>query len=62
MKEDGKKRVFESEAMILPALRMMLNEPKPANSILSPEPLASHKKPINRAVVLKLINKLSRKD
>lgn len=62
MKEDEKKRAFESEAIILPALRMVLNEPKAANTILSPEPLSSHKKPINRAVVVKLINKLSRKD
>ena len=61
MKEKERKRKFESEAMVLPAIKMVLNDPKSVN-IESPEPLRGNKKPVNRAVVVKLINKLSRKD
>jgi len=62
MKEEERKRTFESEAMILPAIKMVLNDPKSVNPIEPPEPLKGNKKPVNRAVVEKLINKLSRKD
>jgi len=62
MKQEDEKREFESEVMILPAIRMILNEPKPGIPVASPEPLKGAKKPINRAVVVKLINKLSRRD
>jgi hypothetical protein len=62
MKEKERKRKFESEAMVLPAIKMVLNDPKSVSPIESPEPLRGNKKPVNRAVVVKLINKLSRKD
>jgi len=62
MKKEEKERRFESEAMVLPAIKMVLNDPKADSPIPPPEPLKGTKKPINRAVVVKLINKLSRKD
>lgn len=62
MKKEEKKREFESEVMILPAIRMILNEPKSDIPVPPPEPLKGARKPINRAVVVKLINKLSRND
>ncbi len=62
MKKENEKREFESEVMILPAIRMVLNEPKMDIPVPPPEPLKGTKKPVNRAVVVKLINKLSRRD
>ena len=62
MKEKERKRMFESEAMVLPAIKMVLNDPKSINSIEPPEPGKGNRKPVNRAVVVRLINKLSRRD
>ena len=61
MKEEEQKRTFESEALVLPAIKMVLNEPKHSKSLPPPEPIDEAKKPVNRATVVKLINKLSRK-
>lgn len=62
MKEKERKRVFGSEAMVLPAIKMVLNGSESINSIEPPEPGNGNRKPVNRAVVVKLINKLSRRD
>ncbi|GAB4417591.1 MAG: hypothetical protein Kow002_04080 [Anaerolineales bacterium] len=62
MKAEEKKRRFDSEGMILPAIKMVLNEEKPEQPVVSPEPATNAKKAVNRAVVVKLIDKLSRRE
>lgn len=63
MENEGKKRIFESEFLILPALKMVLVEPEP--KIRKPI-VRNAQKPVRKdfteETVMRLISKLSLKD
>jgi len=63
MAKEEKKRTFESESLIMPALKMILVEPSEPRSIRVRKNVATKKtNKLDEDMIMKIIGKLSLKD